>query len=230
MKGHATGPGPGGVGRSGGGSRLGVAGGEVLLALSAVALLLAAGYPRAERALMVRQARAAGDAVEAVQDAVRSALRNGGAWPESAPLGTLPASLQGLLPPGFSFRHARYTFQWERWEAPEPEAATAVELPPPDDGPPPGLTRRALAAASLDPDTLGNPAFPQGTLPRELMGSQAPPDSVPPAPPPIVALGTITVVSEDPRILSALLDRFGTSRSFVRESAWTLVLTGGGPP
>lgn len=226
MRGQASGPGPGGDGRSGGGSRRGVARGEVLLALSIVALLLAAGYPRAERAFMVRQARAAGDAVEAVREAVYSALRDEGTWPESAPLGTVPKSLQGRLTQDFTFHHARYALQWERWEAPEPEAATAVELPPPDDGPPPGLTRRALAAASMDPDTLENPALPRGTLP----GAQAPPDSVPPAPPPIVALGAITVVCEDPRILSALLDRFGSSRSFVRESAWTLVLTREGPP
>lgn len=200
MRAHAIGPGPGRVGRGGSKSRLGVARGDVLLALSAVALLLTAIHPRVERALMVRHARAAGDAVETVRDAVRSALRDGDAWPEGAPLGTVPGSLRRHLPQDFSFRHTRYTLRWERWEAPEPEAATAVELPPDDEGPPPGLARQALA------------------------------DSVPPAPPPIVSLGTITLVSEDPRILSALLERFGTSRSFVRESSWTLVLTGGGPP
>lgn len=230
MRGHVEEPGPGSVGRSGGGVRLGVARGDLLLALAAVALLLAAGYPRTERALMVRQARAAGNAVEAVRDAVHSALRDNGAWPDGAPLGTVPESLQDRLTPDFSFLHARYTLQWELWEAPDREAANAVELPPADEGPPPGLTRRALAAAGLDPDTVGDPALPRGTIPTELANSQAPPDSVPPPPPPIVALGAITVVSDDPRILATLLDRFGTSRSFVRESAWTLVLTREGPP
>lgn len=42
--------------------------------------------------------------------------------------------------------------------------------------------------------------------------------------PPVVAIGAISVGAEDERILAALLEGFGPSRSFVREGSWTLVL------
>ena len=57
-----------------------------------------------------------------------------------------------------------------------------------------------------------------------------PPDSLPLALLAIGTLGSVTVQSDDERILAALLERFGPSRSFIRGTAWTLVLTeaGGG--
>lgn len=62
-------------------------------------------------------------------------------------------------------------------------------------------------------------------LPSEDVAGAPPPapDSLPAALP-IVAIGAITVQAEDDRILAALLERFGPSRSFVREGSWTLVL------
>jgi len=45
---------------------------------------------------------------------------------------------------------------------------------------------------------------------------------------PVETLGVVTVNSDDGRLLAALLERFGASRSFVRDSSWTLVVPPGG--
>lgn len=64
--------------------------------------------------------------------------------------------------------------------------------------------------------------------PGDFEGAPPPPDSVPDAHPPVQAFGTVTVHADDERLLAALLERFGASRSFLRERSWTLVLPPGG--
>ncbi len=65
--------------------------------------------------------------------------------------------------------------------------------------------------------------------------TEAPPDGLESALPPqadslaetevpVETLGAVTVHARDGRVLAALLERFGASRSFVRERCWTLVL------
>lgn len=64
-------------------------------------------------------------------------------------------------------------------------------------------------------------------LPPEEYESSVPPtptDSVPDLEIPVETLGAVTVHSSDDRILAALLERFGASRSFVLDRTWTLVL------
>ena len=50
-------------------------------------------------------------------------------------------------------------------------------------------------------------------------------DSVGPVLPEVGELAGVTVRARDTRLLAALLDRFGSQRSFVRDETWTLVLT-----
>lgn len=206
-------------------ARAGVARADIVLGLAGLALVAAAGYPRVERAGMERRSVAAGDAVEAVREAALSARGEDGAWPEGAPPGVVPGPLQHRLPPGFSFRVGPCTLQWARWEAPDADALAPTQDPPADEAIPPGLSRRLLAA--------GGAGFPSDSalagISGELAASLAPADSLAGTPPPIATLGTITVTSADARVLAALLDRFGTARSFVRDSTWTLVLSGPGP-
>ncbi len=59
-------------------------------------------------------------------------------------------------------------------------------------------------------------------LPEEDLAT----DSVaPPTPPPAVStIGAVVVRSSDSTLLAGLLDRYGRTRSFVRDSVWTLVL------
>ena len=63
------------------------------------------------------------------------------------------------------------------------------------------------------------PVAPSGT--RAL---PAPPDSVAHPPPRVGAVAAIVVRSGDARVLAALLARYASGRSFVRDSTWALVI------
>lgn len=180
--------------------RAGFGSGDVLLALAAVALLAAAAYPRVERALMRHAAAGAQAHVEAVRAAAVSYRTEAGAWPAPAEAGVVPSELAGRLPEGFSFEPGAYTLEWGRWEA---------VAPPPEQPDQPEPT----AADALFGDTV--PPLPP------------PPDSSGVAPVPVESVGTVTVHSQDERLLAALLERFGAGRSFVRDRSWTLVLSPG---
>lgn len=187
--------------------RRSVAPGDVLLALAALALVAALAYPRVERALLWRRVAAAQADVDAVLAAAADLQREEGSWPAAAPSGEVPSELVGRLPPGFSFRGSSHTLEWSCWETVDPAAAAASveEVEPPD----PGVSLTS----------------PEPRLP--------PPDDSVAAPVPVDALGAVTVHADDERILKALLERYGTARSFVRERSWTLVLpaaqAAGGP-
>lgn len=64
--------------------------------------------------------------------------------------------------------------------------------------------------------------------PPDSTGRASEPDSLGTRPPVIRTIGGITVHSADAGLLGALLKRFGTATSFVRDSSWTLVLGRGG--
>lgn len=53
---------------------------------------------------------------------------------------------------------------------------------------------------------------------------------VPPGPPTPVELAAVTVHTAEEAVLAGLLDRFGSTRSFVRDTTWTLVFPGADPP
>lgn len=74
---------------------------------------------------------------------------------------------------------------------------------------------------------LEEPKFDESAFDPSL---PPPPDSLLVARPTITSMGSVTVQADDDRILAALLERYGASRSFVRGMAWTLVFTdeGGG--
>jgi hypothetical protein len=182
--------------------RDGATSGDVLLALAAVALVAAMAYPRVERALMWRAVEAAQADVEAVRTAAVAYRDEAGGWPAPAEAGATPPELAGHLPPDFSFRAGSYTLEWGRWEAVE-QAPQQEAAEQPAAEPPPGATPPALP--------------PQG-------------DSLPEVQLPVETLGVVTVHADDGRLLEALLERFGTNRSFLREGSWTLVLSlrGGG--
>lgn len=50
------------------------------------------------------------------------------------------------------------------------------------------------------------------------------PDSLPPSRPTVYALAGISMLRDDPDLLAALLARYGSDRSFVRDTIWTVVL------
>jgi hypothetical protein len=176
--------------------RFGVAAGDVLLVLAGLGLLAALAYPRVERRLMRRHADEARAHVEAVGAAVAAFRKEHSDWPPSGELGEVPPDLAAHLPRGFSFRAGAFALKCDRWEAVEPL-----------------------------PEAEAEPTYEEvlGPAPAELPLSGAP-DSTLVLRPPVVAFGAITVQAEDDRILAALLERFGPTRSFVRDGAWTLVL------
>ena len=177
-------------------SRRRVTSGDVLLALAGVALVAAVAYPRTERALLWRTVAAAQADVETVRAAAAAYRAEAGGLPGPAEAGRVPAELEGRLPSGFSFLAGRYTLEWGRWETVRPaEQAQQAEQPAMEE--PPG----GVQPAPPPPD---DPA-------QEVQV-------------PVETLGTVTVHAQDERVLAALLERFGASRSFVREGSWTLVL------
>lgn len=50
-------------------------------------------------------------------------------------------------------------------------------------------------------------------------------DTLPPPPPIVRSAASLTVSSGDEGLLAALLDRYGPTRSFVREGRWTLMVS-----
>lgn len=180
--------------------RSGPTSGDVLLALAGLALLAAIAYPRMERALMWRTVAGAEADVETVRAAAAAHRDETGGWPAPAEAGKVPAELAVRLPPGFSFQADAYTLEWSRWEM--VDLAAPVEPEPVLQRPPGGF----------------EPVLPPTAAPVADVEV------------PVETLGAVTVHAGDERVLAALLERFGASRSFIRERSWTLVLplVGGG--
>ena len=213
--------------------RSGPTSGDVLLALAGLALLAAIAYPRMERALMWRTVAGAEADVETVRAAAAAHRDETGGWPAPAEAGKVPAELAVRLPPGFSFQADAYTLEWSRWEM--VDLAAPVEPEPVLQRPPGGFEPVLPRPPGGFESVLQQP--PGGVEPLV----QQPPTGFEPVLPPTAApvadvevpvetLGAVTVHAGDERVLAALLERFGASRSFIRERSWTLVLplVGGG--
>ncbi|MHB1194604.1 MAG: hypothetical protein ACYC6F_16385 [Longimicrobiales bacterium] len=178
--------------------RGGLTSGDVLLALAGLALVAAIAYPRTERALLWRTVAGTEADVETVRAAAAAHRDETGGWPAPAEAGAVPAELARRLPPGFSFQAGSYTLEWSRWEIVDP-------------------------AEPADPERVVQP--PPGAFEPVLPPTAAPVADVEV---PVETLGAVTVHARDERVLAALLERFGASRSFIRERSWTLVLPPGG--
>ena len=112
----------------------------------------------------------------------------------------MPNELRGFLPPGFSFGGSGYSLKWDRWER------------------------------VVQPIPVEAPDIPQSAEPTGDVLPPAPPDSLAVLQPTVAGLGAITLATDDDRVLAALLDRFGASRSFIHDRSWTIILpdsTGG---
>lgn len=186
--------------------RRGAAGADVMLVLSALALLVALAYPPLKGAAARDRAEAAAFAANVVVDAARRFRAERGAWPSGAGLGAIPEGMAPYLPGGFSFEGQGFSLRWDRWErivAVHTEAAPFVVEPPPltGDAPPPLAAADSSAAVGDVTESV------------------------------VVTVGAVTVRSGDPGVLGALLERFGPSTSWVRDDTWTLVIPAdpGGP-
>lgn len=204
---------------------------DVLLAAACLALLTAAAWPRVARSRVERRAAEAVEAVQAVEAAALAARRERGTWPPAAPRGVVPSELAGRLPAGTGFDRGSFDLSWALWMAVTPQDPVALELPPEEEeGPPPGGIPRELRGLDTLPipgeaaGAEGAAAGPAGILARFGAAASLVQDSLPPAGPHLAELGAVTVQARDERILAALLDRFGTARSFVRGDLWVYLL------
>lgn len=110
-----------------------------------------------------------------------------------------------------------------------PESAPTGELPPGSDSPGLNLVRESY--------TLQWSRWVSVELPQPDTSAMPPPDdedNPPPAVPiprPLVSTsGGITVHTAEADLLAELLNRYGASSSFVRDTSWTLVLPSAGAP
>lgn len=169
---------------------------DVLLVLGGLAVVVSLVYPPlARRAYHHRVARVI-SGVEALRTAATEYRQRRGSWPEQADPGQVVADLAILLPGDVALRTEDYTLGWTVWKV--------VEIPPQPEMP-------TVTTDAPPPD--GRPTTPP-----------APSDSMGTRPPVVREMGGITVRSSQEGVLGALLERYGTARSFVRDSVWTLVL------
>ena len=182
--------------------RKGMATGDALLVLAALALAFALAYPRVERVATRATAEEAAAAVETVRAAVEAFREARGTWPPPSAMGEVPPDLVPHLPQGFTFTGPGYALKWDTW--------VRVRVP---ETPPPEAPELPLSAESAPPPPP--PELDSLELPNII--------------PTVLPLGAITVRADDDRILSALLETFGVERSFIREDAWTLVFGQGEP-
>jgi hypothetical protein len=75
----------------------------------------------------------------------------------------------------------------------------------------------------VQPVAIGAPDIPVAE-PTGDVPPPAPPDSLAALQPTVAGLGAISLSSDDDRVLAALLDRFGASRSFIHDRSWILIL------
>lgn len=138
--------------------RRGITTGDGLLALSVVALLLAAAYPRIERAAMRERADAIAREANTVLEAARRHHDARGEWPRGAELGVVPEDLVTFLPPGFAFEHRGDHLKWDRWErveTPAPDSAPALVPEFPENAPPPEVAVDSVAVVRPTVISLG---------------------------------------------------------------------------
>ena len=178
--------------------RSGLAPGTVPLVLALFSLFLAVAYPRVRQAFLDTRTGAIVSDVEEVVSAARRHAAQGLPWPPGRAPGEMPDEFRGLLTPGFSFGGKGYSLKWDLWER--------VVQPAPIEAP--EIAPSAEETADVPPPE--------------------PPDSLAVLQPTVAGLGALTLTHDDDRVLAALLDHFGTGRSFVRDRSWTLILPDSG--
>jgi hypothetical protein len=176
-----------------------------LVAVAALALLFALVHPLIRRHARDRLIAAAIAQVESVREAATGYRAKEGHWPGNVEDGAVPEELTPFLAPDAPAPGDGYILAWTRWET--------VRVPPQPPPPPPD--------PHLPPRDLGTMPPPRPPSPAVAEG-----DSLGTRPAVVGELAGITVRSEASDLLAALLDRYGTATSFVRDSTWTLILTG----
>ena len=115
----------------------GISAGDVVLVLSALAVLAAVVAPWITYSRFVDRVDQALAVVEQTRLAVLEHREREGSWPVRAAPGQVPAALRAHLPRGLGFEGDGYTLQVERWSAVEgpprePVVAPDQVLPPAD--------------------------------------------------------------------------------------------------
>jgi hypothetical protein len=166
------------------------------MALGGLAVVSSVAYPPLKHRAYEHRVERVVSGVEALKAAATRYRDSSGHWPGDAPPGRVSVGLGPLLPADLQLSTASYTLGWRIWKV--------VEIPP---QPVPSSVDSSASRASTLPDA-----------PPPV------PDSLGTRPPVVGEMGGIEVRSTDDGLLAALLDRFGTARSFVRDSTWTLIL------
>jgi hypothetical protein len=169
---------------------------DVLMALGGLAVMASVAYPPLEQRAYERRVERVVSGIEAVKDAATRYRDSNGHWPGDGGPREVPAELGPLLPSDLQLGTGEYELRWRVWKV--------VEIPPQPVPPP--------VDSSAPPPSMPDAAPPPAA------------DSVGTRPPVVGEMGGIEVRSSEEGLLAALLDRFGTARSFVRDSTWTLVL------
>jgi hypothetical protein len=169
---------------------------DVLMILGGLAVVAGVAYPPLEHRAYEERVGRVVSSVQAVKDAATRYRDSNGHWPGDAGRRGVPVDLGQLIPAGLELSTAEYALRWRAWKV--------VEVPPQPVRPP-----------------VSSSAAPPRERPTAPLSSA---DSTGTRPPVVGEMGGIEVRSSEDGILAALLDRFGTARSFVRDSTWTLVL------
>jgi len=169
---------------------------DALMILGGLAVVAGGAYPPLEHRAYEHRVERVVSGVEAVKDAATRYRDSNGHWPGDAGRRGVPVDLGPLLPAGLELSAADYALRWRAWKV--------VEVPPQPVRPP-----------------VSSSAAPPRERPTAPLSSA---DSTGTRPPVVGEMGGIEVRSSEDGVLAALLDRFGTARSFVRDSTWTLVL------
>lgn len=178
------------------GRRRGFAFVDVLMTLGGLAVMASVAYPLlAHRAYQKRVERVIAR-VEVLRTAATEYRTSTGHWPEGAAPGHVSDDLAKLLPAEVTLRGRDYSLGWTLWKV--------VEIPPQ-----PVIPTMAPGLPLPQPQSTAAPA---------------PADSVGTRPPVVREMGGITVNSPEDALLGALLKRYGSAMSFVRDSTWTLVM------
>ncbi len=141
-----------------------------------------------------------------LRDAALSEFGTSGAWPSTAAPGDPPPELAGTYPEG----PGTLAFDDFRVEWMQLSEIGYEDAPPP---PPPTL------GPDEQPGEEQPPIDPEDDEPEEEPDSVAP-DQIPM----VLRAGAVVVHSPEEGLLAELLSRYGPTRSYVRDSTWTLVV------
>ena len=132
--------------------------------------------------------------IEALREASSAFEDQDRDWPAPSPPGVTPPELASTLPPEHDLAAEGYTLAWNRWE-------------------------------TVDRSRVGFAPEPSAPAPSAPTQPDSPADSVPSVPTTrFRTMGGVTVYSGNSALLAGLLEHYGTSLSFVRDTTWTLVI------